>query len=82
VLWSLAVLAHAAAVWGARRLAVGALLVSVVWLGVGVAFRAPLPSTLGELRQSEASPWQALAASDWLCSALPLVEQREHGHVA
>ena len=80
VLWSLAVLAHVAAVWGARRLAAGALAASVAVLAVGVAFRAPLPSTLGELRQQQA--WQVLAASDWLCTALPLDDQREHGHVA
>lgn len=80
VLWTLAVLAHGAAVFGAHRLAAGALVAGVLVLGVGVAFRAPLPSTLGELRQADASAWQALAASDWLCSARPLYEQRAHGH--
>lgn len=80
VLWSLAVLAHAAAVCGARRLATGALLGGVAVLAVGVAFRAPLPSTLGELREQRTA-WQQLASSEWLCTAIPLVEQRDHGHV-
>ncbi len=81
VLWSLAVLAHAAAVWGASRVAVGALAASVAFLVAGVGLRAPLPGTLGELR-AEQTAWQQLASSDWLCSAIPVVEQRAHGHVA
>jgi hypothetical protein len=81
VLWSLAVLAHGAAVWGARRLATVALAAGVAFLGAGVSLRAPLPSTLGELREQRTA-WQSLAASDWLCAAIPLVEQRDHGHVA
>lgn len=81
-LWALAVLAHGAAVLGARRLAAGALLTGVAVLAVGVAFRAPLPSTLGELRTTEASSWQARAQSDWLCTVLPLLDEREHGHLA
>jgi hypothetical protein len=50
VLWTLAVLGVVAAVWGARRLAAAALLASVLFLGSAVLLRAPLPSTLGELR--------------------------------
>ena len=76
VLWSLAVLAHGAAVWGARRLAAGALLAGLVFLTAGVSLRAPLPSTLGELRGDR----QALVSDAWLCTAIPLTE--EHGHVA
>lgn len=70
VLWCLAVLAHGAAVWGARRVAAGALLIGVAFLAAGVALREPLPSTLGELR-GERTAWQQLAASDWLCAAMP-----------
>ena len=81
VLWTLAVLAHGAAVCGGRALAAGALATSLAFLATGIALRAPLPSTLEELRESEASSWQALARSDWLCAAIPLVEQRAHEHV-
>lgn len=81
VLWSLAVLAHGAAVWGARGLSVGALVAGIGFLALGVSLRAPLPSTLGELREQQTA-WQQLAASDWMCTAIPLVEQRDHGHVA
>lgn len=79
VLWTCAVLAHGAAVWGARRLATGALLAGALFLATGIAFRAPLPSTLGELRAEQAGSWQGLAGEDWLCTAIPLMEQ--HGHV-
>ncbi|MCW2679606.1 MAG: hypothetical protein JWM62_1007 [Frankiales bacterium] len=79
VLWTLAVLAHGAAVWGARRLASVALVAGIAFLLLGVSLRAPLPSTLGQLRAQDAA-WQQLAGSDWLCTAIPLVDQ--HGHVA
>ena len=78
VLWSLAVLAHGAAVWGARRLATVALAAGVAFLVAGVSLRAPLPSTLGELGGER----QALVGEDWLCTVIPLVEERDHGHVA
>lgn len=80
VLWTLAVLAVVAAVWGARRTAVGALVASVAFLVPAVGLRAPLPSTLGEVRAgTAASTWQQLAASGWLCT----VERApDHGHVA
>lgn len=79
VLWTLAVLAHGAAVWGARRLASVALVAGIAFLLLGVSLRAPLPSTLGQLRAQDAA-WQQVAGSDWLCTAIPLVDQ--HGHVA
>jgi uncharacterized protein YqgC (DUF456 family) len=82
VLWALAVLAFVAAVWGARRVAAGALAVSAVLLGAAFVLRAPLPSTLGELRAEAAAQqsfWQQLASSDWLCS---VTEAARHGHVA
>lgn len=44
-----------------------------------MSLRAPLPGTLRELREQR-DAWQQLAASDWLCTAIPLVEQRAHGH--
>lgn len=81
LLWTLAVLAHGAAVWGARRLAVGALVASGAFLVAAISLRAPLPSTLGELRASPTA-WQSLAGGEWLCTAIPLVEQSAHGHVA
>jgi hypothetical protein len=83
VLWGLAVLGLVAAVWRAPRLAAGALLASLVFLGSAIALRAPLPSTLGELRAEATAQqplWQTLASSDWLCSVADTDPVR-HAHV-
>ncbi len=66
VLWGSTVLAWTAERLGERRLAAGALLLGVAFLGVAVALRAPLPTTLQQVID-QGSNGGAGRAWGWVC---------------
>ena len=72
VLWTLAIGGYVAAVLGTRRTAAAALTASLAFLGLAVALRTPLPSTLDETRrqsESQAALRAMLADPAYLCTA-------------
>ena len=84
-LWTLAVVAYTAAALGRAPVAAAALTLSVLVLGTGLVLRAPLPSTLEQVRQQQAggSLQSLLSAGGWMCSAAEPVDavraaQRAH----